>query len=111
MLVTAVGRRRRDLALLKTFGFVRGQVTRAVAWQATTMVIIAMLIGVPAGIAAGRWAWVALARQLGVVIEPVTPAVAVAGIVPVTLLLANLIALAPGLVAARVRPALALRAE
>jgi predicted lysophospholipase L1 biosynthesis ABC-type transport system permease subunit len=110
-LVTAIGRRRRDLAVLKTMGFVRRQVTSTVGWQATTMVAIALLVGIPFGVAAGRWAWVLLARQLGVVSEPVTPISPVLLIIPATLLLANLIALAPGSVAARIRPALALRAE
>src|SRR5439155_20129368 len=35
-LVTSVRRRRRDLAILKTLGFVRSQVRGAVAWQAST---------------------------------------------------------------------------
>lgn len=110
-LVTAIGRRRRDLAVLKTMGFVRRQVTSTVGWQATTMVTIALLVGIPVGVAAGRWAWVLLAHQLGVVSEPVTPVPPVLLIIPATLLLANLIALVPGSLAARIRPALALRAE
>ena len=110
-LVTAIGRRRRDLAVLKTMGFVRRQVTRTVAWQATTMVAIALLIGVPVGVAAGRWLWTLLANQLGVVSEPVTPLPSVLLIIPVTILLANLIAAVPASLAARIRPAVALRAE
>src|SRR5205823_9586917 len=56
-LVSSVRRRRRDLAVLKTLGFVRGQVSLAVVWQATTLSAIALLIGVPLGTAGGRWAW------------------------------------------------------
>lgn len=40
-LVTSVRRRRRDLAVLKTLGFVRGQVSQTVAWQATTFALVA----------------------------------------------------------------------
>jgi predicted lysophospholipase L1 biosynthesis ABC-type transport system permease subunit len=110
-LVTAIGRRRRDLAVFKTVGFVRGQITSTVAWQATTMVAIALLAGLPVGVALGRWAWITLAHQIGVVSEPVTPLPTLLLLVPATVLLANLIALAPASLAARIRPALALRAE
>jgi ABC-type lipoprotein release transport system permease subunit len=54
MLVSSTRRRRRDLAILKALGFTRSQVQAAVAWQATTITAIALLIGLPAGIAAGR---------------------------------------------------------
>jgi hypothetical protein len=110
-LVSAVRRRARDLAVLKTLGFVRRQVWSAVAWQATTMVSVALLVGVPAGVAAGRWAWSLFAGQVGVVDESVVPLAAVLLVVPAALLLANLLAAMPGRVAARVRPALVLRSE
>jgi len=110
-LVTAIGRRRRDLAVLKTIGFVRRQVTRTVAWQATTMVAIALLVGMPVGVALGRWAWTMLAGQLGVVSEPVTPIPPVLLVIPATLLVANLAAAVPGWLAGRIHPAVALRAE
>ena len=110
-LVTAIGRRRRDLAVLKTIGFVRRQVTSTVAWQATTMVAIALLVGMPIGVALGRWAWTLLAGQLGVVSEPETPLPPVLLVIPATLLVANLVAVVPGWLAGRIRPAVALRAE
>ena len=110
-LVTAIARRRRDLAVLKTIGFVRRQVTSTVAWQATTMVAIALLVGMPIGVALGRWSWTLLAGQLGVVSEPVTPLPPVLLVVPATLLVANMVAVVPGWLAGRIRPAIALRAE
>ena len=110
-LVTAIGRRRRDLAVLKTMGFVRRQVTSTVAWQATTLVAIALLAGMPLGVALGRWAWTLLAGQLGVVSEPVTPLPPVLLVIPATLLVANLAAAVPGWLAGRIHPAVALRAE
>jgi hypothetical protein len=61
-LASSTRRRRRDLAILKTLGFVRRQVRHAVAWQATTIVAIALLIGLPAGVA-GRPVGVALSRH------------------------------------------------
>jgi putative ABC transport system permease protein len=110
-LVSSIRRRRRDLAILKTLGFLRGQVSAAVAWQATTLVVLALLLGLPLGIAAGRWGWNLFANQLGIVPEPQVSIVPLVLAIPATLLLANLIALLPGRAASRVSPALVLRSE
>ena len=109
-LVTSIRRRRRDLALLKTLGFRRGQVSATVAWQATTFATVA-LIGLPLGVALGRVLWRALANQLGIVPEVSTPVLALLVAVPFTLVVANVLALVPGWMAGRVKPAVALRAE
>jgi hypothetical protein len=110
-LVSSIRWRRRDLAVLKTLGFLRGQVSAAVAWQATTLVVLALLIGIPLGIAAGRWGWNFFANQLGIVPEPRISVVPLLLAVPATVLLANLIALLPGRAASRVSPAVVLRSE
>jgi hypothetical protein len=109
-LVSSVRRRRRDLAVLKTLGFVRRQVSLAVVWQATTLSGIALLIGVPLGTAAGRWAWTLFTTQLGVSAGAVTPPTALLTI-PATLIVANAIAAVPAWVAGRSPSALILRAE
>lgn len=111
LLVTSTRRRRRDLAVLKTLGFVRGQVSSAVAWQASTLVIVALLVGIPLGVAAGRWVWQLFADQLGVPPAPRIPTVAVVLAVPVALIVANVLAAGPGWVAGRLRPATVLRTE
>ena len=110
-LVTAVRRRRRDLALLKTLGFTRRQVTGSVAWQATTFALIALGFGIPLGVILGRWVWTALANNLGTVAEPVVPILAIVVAVPAVLLIANAVAFVPGRIAARLRPATVLRSE
>jgi hypothetical protein len=110
-LITSVRRRRRDLAILKTLGFARGQVSQTVAWQATTFTLVAELIGVPVGVAAGRWAWRLVAEQLGVASGPVVPLVPVLAIVAGALLVSNLVAAGPGWTAARIQPSVALRSE
>ena len=110
-LVAAVRRRRRDFAILKTLGFVRRQVSTTVAWQASTVLTLALLVGLPIGVAAGRWAWTLVARQLGTAAEPVTPLLAVLLSVPAGLLLANLVAAVPARVASRLKPATVLRSE
>jgi ABC-type lipoprotein release transport system permease subunit len=111
VLISSIRRRRRDLALLKSLGFVAPQIRGAVAWQATTIMAIALLIGLPIGIAAGRWGWLVFAVQLGVLPEPVVPLVAILLAVPGALVLANLVAAFPGWAAARTHPAIILRSE
>ena len=63
VLVTGVRMRRRDLALLKTLGLLRRQVSAVVAWQATALIAFALVLGIPLGIVAGR-AFVVLLRRL-----------------------------------------------
>ena len=110
-LVSAGRRRRRDLAILKTLGFTRRQVVAVVLWQASTLAAIALAVGVPLGVALGRWAWALFADETGVVREAAIPGVQIAVAAAAALLLANLIAALPARVAARMHPAAALRAE
>jgi hypothetical protein len=110
-LLASVRQRRRQLALLKALGLTRRQVRGVIAWQASTILLVAAAVGVPLGVAAGHWAWASFAASLGVV--PVTVVPGLALLVGVIALLAagNLLAATPASVAARTRPAVALRAE
>jgi FtsX-like permease family len=110
-LVASVRRRRRDFALLKTLGFTRRQLAGTVAWQSSVIAVTGLVIGVPLGIAAGRWLWLAFARELSAVPDPVVPAASVALAAVAALALANLVAALPGRAAARTPAALLLRAE
>ena len=110
-LVSSIRRRRRDFAILKVLGFERTQISQVVAWQATTVVAIAALIGVPVGIAAGRWGWTIFAEEIGVIPDSVVPLVPMLVLVAAALLIANLIAARPAALAARTPPAAVLRAE
>lgn len=76
--------------------------------QATTLALIALVVGLPIGAAAGRWAWRVFADQRGVGPEPIAP---IALAIPGTILLANLIAALPGRAVARTRPAAVLNTE
>jgi hypothetical protein len=111
VLLTGVRRRRRDLALLKTLGFTRSQVQGVVAWEATTLAAVALIVGVPAGVFAGRWAWAVFANTAGVAPQATVEVQLVLLAIAATLPLANLIAVWPGWRAARLRPAAVLRAE
>jgi hypothetical protein len=111
VLLTGVRRRRRDLALLKTLGFTRRQVLGTVAWEASAFAAVALLVGLPVGVVAGRWAWAVFANAAGVSTAATVPLATVLLAIPATLLAANLIAAAPGWEAARLRPAIVLRTE
>lgn len=110
-LVSSVRRRRLELGVLKSIGFVRAQVAATVGWQTSVIVVAALALGVPAGIAGGRWAWLTFADQIGFVPVAVIPPLAIGLTVPVALLLANLIAAIPARSAAGTQPAVILRAE
>jgi FtsX-like permease family len=111
LLITSVRRRHRDLAVLRVLGFTRGQVRSTVAWQAATQVAVALVVGVPAGIACGRLAWIAFTDQLGTVPVIDVPLSYLAIMMAVAVLLGVAIAAPPGESAARARPALVLRGE
>ena len=111
VLVTSVRRRRKDLAILRTLGFKKRQVASAVAWQSVVLAVVALLIGVPAGVLIGRLGWSLFATNLGVVSVPVVAWVPVAAAIPVTVVVAVLISIGPALAARRTKPAMVLRAE
>lgn len=110
-LVTSVERRRRDLAILRALGFLGRQVSAAVVWQATTVAVLATLIGLPLGVATGRSAWVLFADRLGVDPDPFVPLASLLVGALSVLVAANFIALLPAHAARRTSPAAALRSE
>lgn len=110
-LISSVRRRGRDLAVLKSVGFVRRQVSATVAWQATTMMLISLVVGIPAGVAAGRSIWAGFAGRLGIPSEPIVPIAVIFLGIAGALVVANIAAAWPGIRAARLSPAAALRDE
>ena len=111
LLLVSVARRRPELGLLKALGFVRRQVAFSILWQAAAVALAGIVIGVPAGVAAGRLIWLAFAANLGVVPAPVVIGWVIAAIALGTVLVAIALAIGPSLAAARSRPASLLRAE
>jgi hypothetical protein len=110
-LVATVRRRAHDLAVLRALGFRPAQVSAAVAWQASLMTGAGLLIGIPLGVAGGRWSWAVVASAMGLQNKPAIPLLIVACTVPAALALANVVAVLPGRAAARSKPAAALRTE
>jgi FtsX-like permease family len=110
-LVASVKQRRRELALLKSFGFTQRQLAAAVAWQSSAIVLVGLVAGIPLGIVLGRFLWQLFAHQLSAVVDPTIPAVPILIVAVGALVLANLVAALPGRNAARTPTALVLRAE
>ena len=110
-ILASVRRRRRDLALLKALGLRPRQVRAVIAWQTSTILVIATIVGLPLGIAGGQWAWTSFATAIGVVPSPVVPGVSLVAGLAALFVAANLLASGPALMAARIEPAATLRAE
>jgi hypothetical protein len=104
LLVVSVSRRRREVGLLKVLGFVNRQVVSTVSWQATTLALVGVVVGVPLGLVVGRTVWNTFANNLGVVPVAVVPVLLTAAITAGVLVSANVIAIAPALVATRSKP-------
>jgi ABC-type lipoprotein release transport system permease subunit len=111
LLAVSVWRRRRDSGLLKALGFVRGQVAAVVFWQAVTVALVGIVVGVPLGLVAGRVVWRVFALDAGVVAVPVLPGWLIAALVAGVLVAAIAIAIVPAVAAARSPAGRVLHAE
>ncbi len=111
LLVVSVGRRRREMGLLKALGFVSRQLGATVYWQAMTVTMVGLVVGVPVGIALGRVIWKAFALNVGVVPDPIVDPWIIVGLGAAVLVGALLLAIGPALAAVRARPARLLRVE
>ena len=110
-LVASVRRRRPDLALLKIIGFTRSQLGATLAWQASVAAVIGIVIGLPLGIAVGRWLWDLFAGQIYAVPQPSVPVRAMVLVALGAIGLTNLVATVPGFIAARTPIPQLLRSE
>ena len=110
-LITAVRRRRHDLAVLRAIGFRPRQNAACIAWQAMTVAVVGLVVGLPLGVAAGRLSWRWVADRTPLIYVPPLAAAAIVLAVPAAILLANLLAAWPARRAASVRPAEVLRTE
>jgi hypothetical protein len=111
LLMTSVRRRQRDFAILRALGFTSWQVRGTLCWQALTLAGIALLIGVPAGIACGRLCWQVFAYQLGITPVVAVPAAVLSIMAASWLAAAAVIAALPGETATRNPPARVLHSE
>ena len=109
-ILASVRQRRRDLALLKALGL-RARQVRRYRWQTTTILLVAIVAGIPLGVAVGNWTWDAFANSIGFVPVPVVPVAALTAGLAIVLLAGNLLAAGPAYLAARIRPAATFRTE
>lgn len=109
--LTLTTRRRAELGMLATIGFVRRQLRSTLGWQSATAALIGLVLGIPAGIIVGRLAWVATAASLGVAEDITVPTRLLLLTALVTLALLSAVGLVAGARVGRRHPALALRAE
>ncbi len=93
-LVTSVRARREELAILSALGLSRAQTKRVIVWEALTLAWVALVIGIPLGIAGANLAWLAFARSLGISPGIAVPGAALAVLVIAVLAAAGLIGLA-----------------
>lgn len=110
-LFSAARHRRRDLAIVRSFGFRRREVLISVVVQSVTWVLLGVAIGTPLGVIVGRNAWILVAESLNVAASTAVPLMALVLLAAGALLTATVMALWPGRAAALINTAEALRAE
>jgi ABC-type lipoprotein release transport system permease subunit len=110
-LVTAVRRRRHELAVLRALGMTPPQSGAVVAAQATTLTLAGLVIGVPLGVALGRTLWHYVADLTPVYYVPPVAVLALVLIAPISLLASNVLAVRPSFRAANMQLGEELRTE
>ncbi|HSZ35923.1 MAG TPA: FtsX-like permease family protein [Acidimicrobiales bacterium] len=111
LLVVSVYRRRHEMGLLKTLGFLNRQVGATVFWQATTLAVIGLVVGIPIGLVVGGIAWRTFATNLGVVPLAVVDGALIVAIAVGVFVVASLLSVGPAVIAARSRPGQLLRVQ
>jgi ABC-type antimicrobial peptide transport system permease subunit len=107
----AVRRRRRDLAVVRALGFTTRQTAACVLWQSVAIALIASLIGIPLGVATGRWWWHELTGYLGGIDSLSVPVGALVLTALATIVVCLLLAVVPARNSTRARPSAVLRTE
>lgn len=111
VMATSVHHRRRDLALLRSLGANRRWITRAVHWQATSLSLVPLVLGVPLGLVAGRWVFYLFAGSVGAVPSASFPYALLTAVTVALVALANAVAAVPAQRARRLSPAPLLTTE
>jgi ABC-type lipoprotein release transport system permease subunit len=80
-LVTAIRRRRHELAILRALGFTARDTRASLLWQTLALGAVAAVVGVPLGVMVGRLGWRAITYANGLAGAAVVPpaAIVVAG--------------------------------
>jgi putative ABC transport system permease protein len=110
-LVQSVRARRHDHAILRALGADQSCISRAVHYQASALVAVPLVIGLPLGLGMGRLVYAAFVDRIGAVPVPTTPPLLVVAITGGFLLVANLVGAIPARWARRATAASLLRTE
>ncbi|MCU1450913.1 MAG: hypothetical protein JWP02_3083, partial [Acidimicrobiales bacterium] len=108
-LVVSARRRSQQVGILRALGLTSGQIVGAVSTQGAAMCVAGAVVGVPVGMALGRWTWAASAHQLGVGQNLGAPVATLLAVVAFGLLLLALMGATAGWFAGRTTPSRALR--
>jgi ABC-type antimicrobial peptide transport system permease subunit len=111
VLMLAVRRRRHELGVLRALGWRPAEASSTIRWQAGIIALLAVVIGIPAGVVIGRLLWVAIAEPIHVLPDVAVPAAAIAIVVVALPFVALALASIPARQASRLRPAQVLRSE
>jgi hypothetical protein len=111
VMMTSVLNRRRDHAVFRSLGAGRRWVALVVHWHATAFTMLAVVLGIPVGVVAGRLIFNVFARNMGVVDDAAIPAATISVGSILLVGLANVVASISVRQAARIGPAQLLRAE
>jgi hypothetical protein len=111
VLLVSTRRRAHEFGVLASLGLVRSQLRSIVQCQALTLIGIGLGIGIPLGVIVGRLAWKAAIGDVGMIVAPTSPWLALSAFVVASVIATWLISLVPGTWAARTRPDRLLRAE
>ena len=72
-LVSTMRRRTSDLAVLRALGCTRRQLAATLRWQGLMLTVSAIVIGIPVGLIASRFAWSAFASHVGIASDTTSP--------------------------------------
>lgn len=111
VVTASVRARRRELAILRALGCTAADLRRSVRWQAASLAVVALVMGIPLGVAGGRVLWQTFADTLGVDPAPTVPLALLGAAALVVLLLTVATALPAARQASRMSVAPALRPE
>lgn len=111
VLLVSTRRRRIDIVVLRAIGFTRGQVLSTTGVQAVGIATLALVVGVPLGVVAGRFGWNRFSEYLRLVPSAIVPVAAIGVVVLVVAGAACIAAVPAGMRAARIRAAEVLRTE
>lgn len=110
-LAVASRRRRHEMGILCAIGFGRRELARAVSTHGLTIGVCAVAVGLPLGFAAGRWAWVTHASNIGLGTAVYAPVAVVVGVALGAIVLTWTLAVVTSRRAIRTRLTTSLRAE